>query len=73
MARKRGRGPAQDNACGTYRGYYRHWRRHEDACRPCLNAMNLHQEDQRLAPQRRAILDAEVAIFEKRHKKGRAA
>ena len=49
-----------DNACGTYRGYMRHWRRDGKVeCRPCVVAMNLYHQDRRLAPQRRAVL-AEV-------------
>lgn len=71
---QRGRGPATDNACGTYRGYYRHWRRGAPVtCKPCLLAMAQHQEDQRLAPARRALLDDEVAIYDRQHRRERAS
>jgi hypothetical protein len=61
----RGRGPAQDQACGTYRGYYRHRRRSEQACRPCLDALNRHQNDQRQAAHRREQLLEALAGFDR--------
>lgn len=32
------KGPARPREHGTTRGYYQHKNRHEDACRPCLDA-----------------------------------
>ena len=46
-----------DDACGTYRGYMRHYRRDKKVdCYSCIVAMNLYHQDRRLAPQRRAVL-----------------
>ena len=59
---KRGRGPTTTQACGTYPGYMRHWRRGERGCQACLVALAQYESDRRLAPQRRALLDAEVEI-----------
>ena len=57
-------------ACGTYRGYMRHYRRDgKVACFPCTVAMNLYHQDRRLAAQRRATLDAEVAIWERQRRR----
>lgn len=62
------RPPTPDAACGEYRGYQRHQYRNERACLPCADARRLYKEDKRLAPQRRAVLDAEVAVYDRQHR-----
>ena len=50
------RPPTPSGACGEYRGWQRHQYRNERACMPCAEAHRLYQQDQRLAPKRRAVL-----------------
>jgi hypothetical protein len=57
--------------CGTAAGYWRHLRHDQSACLSCRLAVDQYNDDLKLAPERRAILDAEVAIYEKR--RGRTA
>lgn len=37
------------NACGTYKGWYRHYRRHEDPCDACRQAKRAYQLSRRKA------------------------
>jgi len=48
----------RSDACGTYRGYMRHYRRDgkQVDCLACTVAMNLYHQDKRLAAKRRAVL-----------------
>jgi hypothetical protein len=59
----------EEQPCGTYRGYMRHYRRDRKVgCFACIVAMNVYHQDRRLAEQRRATLDAEVGIWERQRR-----
>ena len=56
--------------CGTPAAYRRHLRADGIVtCRPCLHAHAQANNDRQLAPARRALLDAEVAAFERRRRR----
>jgi hypothetical protein len=52
---------------GTVAGYWRHEKAGERPCLPCASAHAQYNEDRRLAPQRRAVL--EEAISHRRTKR----
>ena len=56
MPRLKYRKPGEPVTCGTWRGWYAHYRRGEKGCLPCCDALAQYEEDRRLAAQRRAVL-----------------
>ena len=64
--------PIGQAPCGTMPGWRRHNTLGTEPCMPCLVARSNWDRDRKLAPVRRAILEAEVAIFEKRRGRQRA-
>ena len=61
--------PEPPAECGTMPGWRRHKRMDTQPCQACLCARADYDSDQKLASWRRAVLDAEVAIFEKRRQR----